>query len=202
MLYGLVLVAITLFIFGCAKNIKQTVSKVNEPLLQMAKGFSENNQLVIDEVQSFLIDKEHYFKVHEGQLVERGIYDPSEITRPVVLIDALMKVNKLVYQDGSSEPNDTLLLLNKLSDNKLSNNECFQQLISYFSNTKYGIGTYLGQKGDWPSIFECIKKSGFVLLAIDEDSDALPLVLVKTKDLPTVINIAKEAKINLWFTDQ
>lgn len=202
MLYGLVLVVFTLFIFGCAKNLKQTGSAANESLLQMAKGFSDNNQSVIDEVQSFLSNKDHYFKVHEGQLVERGIYDPSEITRPVVLIDALVKINKLVYQDGSAEPNDTLSLLNELSDNTLSNNECFQNLVSYYSNTKYGIGNYLGQKGDWPSIFECIQKSGFVLLAINEDSDALPLVLIKLKDLQTVINLAKEANINLWFTNQ
>ena len=191
-----------MFIWGCAQNMKQPENSSDQALLHMAKGFSDNDQSVIDEVELFLKNKNNYFNSYENDLVQRGIEDPSEITKPIVLIDALVKSNKLVYQDGSSNPSDTILLLDKLSGNEISKNECYKQLESYYSNAEFGIGTYLGQKGDWPSIFECAQTAGFKLLAIDEDSDALALVLVKLNDISVVLNTAKQANINLWFTNQ
>ena len=203
MIYGLLLLVVTaLFIYGCAANMKKSPRAADQALIDLAKGFSGSDEAVVNEVSLFLSNQSKYFKQHEDDLFERGIEEPSQVTPPIALIDALSKAKHLVYQDGSSEPEWVLKQLNELSGNALSQASCYNQLKDYYSNTKYGIGTFLGNDGEWPSLFECIKSVGFNLLAINEDSDSYAIVLVQSKDLAVALETAQKAGISLYFTQK
>lgn len=203
MIYGLIfLVFVSLFIYGCATNMKKLPSISDQALIDLARGFSGNDDVVMNEVSLFVSNRTKYFKKYEDDLFERGIEEPVQITPPIALIDALSKAKYLVYQDGSSEPGWALDQLDKLSGNAISKARRYDQLKDYYSDSKYGIGTFLDGDGEWPSIFECIKSVGFHLLAINEDSDSYALALVPNKDLPVVLETAHKAGISLYFTQK
>lgn len=200
MIYGLIVaIIVSFFIYGCVANAKKLPSTRDQALLDLARGFSGNDDVVMNEVSLFVTNRAKYFKRYEDDLFDRGIEEPAQITPPIALIDALSKTKHLVYEDGSSEPAWALDQLDTLSGNAISKASCYGQLKNYYSNSKYGIGTFLDGSGEWPSLFECIESVGLHLLAINEDSDSYALVLVQSGDLPIVTETAKKAGIRLYF---
>ncbi|GAA5526218.1 hypothetical protein Maes01_02817 [Microbulbifer aestuariivivens] len=203
MIHGLLLLVVaSLFIYGCAENMKKYPSIADQALIDLAKGFSGNDEKVISEVTLFVANPKRYFKKYEEDLYQRGIEQPTEVTSPIALIDALSKAKYLVYQDVASEPKWVLSQLDELSNGAISKVDCYKQMDEYYSNTKYGIGTFLDTEGEWPSLFECIKEAGYNLIGINEDSDSYALVLLQKKDLPVAIETASKAGIGLYFAEK
>lgn len=187
---------------GYAVNKKQEFNMNGEAYQQLALLLSANDKEVIEDVNLYLSDAQSYFLNNKNRLHERGIRDSSAVTVAVVLVDSLLKKGKIIYQDRTSEPNDTLASLNILSGGKLKESACYQPLTRFYDLTEYGIGTFLDEKGDWPSIFECVDSVGLRLIAINEDSDAYALLLVKKAEIAKVVELSKKATINLYYTNQ
>jgi len=200
MIYGIILlIFVSVIAVGFTVDKKQPRSTAQSPLLELSSVLSNNDLSVAEEVLLYLEGGESYLKKYKDELVQRGIEESPEVTDPIVLIDALSRANKLVYQDGSSEPAWTLEKLDELSNGRLKSGDCYQELREFYETTQYGIGTFLDQEGAWPSIFECAGSVGLSLMGINEDSDAYALVLVESTSRKGVSELAKAANIELYF---
>jgi len=184
-----------IFVVACASQEK---IMTNNPLLDLATIISSSNQKVIDRVSYFNNSQELYFEHYNSELVEQGIDDVDEVTAEVVLVDALLHENLLVYVDWKQEPDDVLEQLVSLSKGRISNCESYANLLNFYRNTEYGVGHFLDTQGDWPSIFNCIGSVGLKLLAIDEDSDGYALILVEHNSLDRTLDAFEKANVRLY----
>jgi len=164
---------------------------------------SDNNTDVNLSLTLFLMDKNAYFKKYEDDLEERGIESPEEITLPVVIIDALLNAERLVYADHSTESDFVLSSIDKLSNGKISQSRCYDHLMSAYkaAGRLNGISGVLYDSNISPMPFECINSQGFKLLAIDEGSDSYAFILLPTEDVETAMKYADLAGLQLMFTD-
>ncbi len=175
---------------------------LKEHYLLLTDLLTEGNQKANAAVKMFFDDRSGYFKKHEDELYERGIESPVDIPEVIVLVDTLIKHEKLVYQDHKTRPDLTLGLLNKLSAVNFENSECYKDLMAHFKNTKYGIGAFLDLNLNGPSIFECFKSQGYHLLSIDEDSDSYALILVKDNDFEKLKKLSYAAGVKLHYVNK
>ncbi len=202
MIYVFIVAVITVFVIvGCSINKKQD-DQMKDSYLRLSETISAGDQEVSGEISLYFNNKVKYFKKFERDLFERGIESPEEIPDVIVLVDSLMRHDKIAYQDHSSEPGYALGLINKLSGNELEKYSCYETLLKHFRKTKYGIGSYLDLDIEGPSIFECVKSQGYRLLSINEDSDSYPLFLVKESNFIPIKQLASDAGVQLHFENK
>ncbi len=194
-----VLVFIALYIK--ASNLNGS-SQPSSPMILLASFLSNKNEGVVADVNLYLNSVKDYFKKHEDNLSQRGIENAEQVTPAVVLIDALLSHDKVVYQDHKAEPSDVLEMLNTLSEGKLEHAKGYAELFEHYKNTNYGIAELLGAQSLAPSIFDCIQSTGLKLLSIDEDSDSYALVLIDSSELERFISVANEAGIRINFKEK
>lgn len=181
---------------------KDTTPLLEENYLLITDLLTEGNQHASADVKMFFDNRNGYFKKHEDELFERGIESSANIPEVVVLIDTLIKYEKLVYQDYKTRPDLTLNLLNKISAVNFANSECYKELMEHFKNTKYGIGSFLDLNENGPSIFECFKSHSYHLLSIDEDSDSYALILVRHNDFEKLKKLSSSAGVKLHYVNK
>jgi len=172
---------------------------IDDPLLKLALMVSSANQNVSESINLFTDDKSVYYENYKSELFERGIESAHQITPEIALIDSLSREGLLVYADVSQEPDDVLEQLATLSNKKIKQCEGYKPLLEYYKNTEYGIGEFFDEKGEWPSIFNCVRDAGLRLLAIDEDSDAYALLIVENGSAQETLEAFKQANVRLYY---
>ncbi|MDX1751507.1 MAG: hypothetical protein R3271_14465, partial [Methylophaga sp.] len=100
-------------------SIKPSLSG-GESLIEFAGEISGQNADVLKQIQLFVNDQKEYFLKYEDDLYQRGVESIDELTREIVLIDALMEKNKIVYVDHKYEGDLALDELDQLSNGELS----------------------------------------------------------------------------------
>ncbi len=120
----------------------------------------------------------------------------------MVLIDALLSHDKVIYQDHKAEPSEVLKMLNTLSEGKLEHATGYAELFEHYKNTRFSIGAFLDITSSPPSIFDCIQSTGLKLLSIDENSDSYALILIDSSELERFISVANEAEIRINFKEK
>ncbi|MEH6347121.1 MAG: hypothetical protein V7785_18640 [Bermanella sp.] len=184
-----------------ASNLEKSSSDP-KPLELLASFLSDKNEGVVENVRFYLNSPKAYFEKHTDNLSQRGIERAEEVTSAFVLIDALLPLDKIVYQDHKADPSEVLEMLNNLSQGKLKEGEGYAALSEHYKQSKFGIGEFLETDSSAPSIFECISSTGLKLLAINEDSDSYALVLIDGNELERFIQVATEADIRINFNDK
>jgi hypothetical protein len=200
-----VLLAVTILAFIAlyikASHLSNAPSN-SEPLELLAFFLSNKNRGVVEEVRLYLTSPKAYFEKHEKNLYQRGIESAEEVTGPVVLIDALLAQEKIVYQDHKAEPSDVLLMLNRLSEGKFEMGAGYNDLAELYKRSEFGISKYLELSQAAPSIFGFSRSVGLELLSIDEDSDSYALVLIESNELDRFMDVAQEAGIKINFSEK
>ncbi len=194
-----VLVFIALYIK--ASNLNGS-SQSSSPMILLASFLSNKNENVVADVNLYLNSAKDYFEKHEDNLFQRGIESAEQVTPAVVLIDALLSHDKVVYQDHRAKPSEVLEMLNTLSEGKLEHAKGYAELFEHYNNTRFGIGAFLDTTSSAPSIFDCIQSTGLKLLSIDEGSDSYALILIEGNELERFISVANEAEIRINFKEK
>jgi len=184
-----------------ASNMHDSSSQ-SSPMVLLASFLSNKNEGVVANVNLYLDSAPDYFKKHEDNLSQRGIESAEQVSPAVVLIDALLSHDKVVYQDHKAEPSEVLEMLNTLSEGQLKHAKGYAEVFEHYKNTKFGIGAFLDTTSSAPSIFDCIQSTGLKLLSIDEDSDSYALILIDSSELERFISVANEAEIRINFKEK
>ncbi|MAM87818.1 MAG: hypothetical protein CME36_10985 [unclassified Hahellaceae] len=201
MIYLIIIAVLALAILSCTAHNRDT-NQESQPLLTLTQELSGGSEQALGELQLFLSNRQEYFNRFEDELYQRGIESSEEVSPEVALVDALVRTKMLVYQDHSSDPADTLVWLNELSEGSLGQSVCYKELEKHYSETEYGLSAFLEAPGYGPSLFDCISGIGYKLLAINEDSDAYALILVAEEKVPNVTKLARDADIPLYFANK
>lgn len=201
--FGEHLVKLSIFIFfiliSCIAYAANRNSQAIHPLVSLASHLSQKNSHVIDEVKLFVRDKNEYFVKHKQTLLNNRFIDSEdELTAEVVLVDALIEQESLVYVDWKQDPDDVLGQLVKLSKGRLKKSNTFEELANHYANTEYGIAEFFDEKGDWPSIFVCARDVGLNLMAVNEGSDQYALFFIEDSEKEKITQAFKDADVTLY----
>ncbi|WP_157533276.1 DUF6630 family protein [Microbulbifer variabilis] len=175
--------------------------KPTHPLSRLVSLVSKSSEKASNDINLYLNSPESFLEEYEFELRERDIESVDDMSDSVIVVEILMKNKFLIYVDGAHEPDDALLQLNTLSKEKLQTADSYNEIMDFYRSSNYGIATFL-QDGEWPSLFKCANEAGFKLLAIDEDSDSLPLILVPIEKSEELLNVFKEAKLKTYFSSK
>ncbi|MGP5019380.1 DUF6630 family protein [Vreelandella alkaliphila] len=170
-------------------------------LSSLAVGIAGDEPALIERLSLFVNDRRGYFQKYEDDLHERGIESGEDVSIEIALIDGLIEVEKIAYVDHAYEADQSLILLDRLSNSKLSQNECFSQLQdAYKKKGEYNaIGNFMHDEKIGPMPYACIEANGFYLASIDESSDSYPLILVKKDGRVDIEAKAKSLGVNIKF---
>lgn len=135
-------------------------------------------------VNRYSADPDAYFADHEDDLAQRGIEDPDDVTGPVVIIDALDKVDEVAYLDWKSPVDEVVGLLDRIERIKDAGVD-LEVLVDPGYSQEADVETVVG----WVNAL--LGDSEVTVAILDEDSDAYPLIAVPT---PTVESIVETAK--------
>ncbi|MGD7788325.1 DUF6630 family protein [Propionibacteriaceae bacterium Y1700] len=127
-------------------------------------------------------DPPAYFRDHEDALDERGIDDPDDITGTIALIDALMDTGELAYLDWKSASEDVAGLLARLPRVQEAGID-----LDRAGESQADVETVVAM------VNRLLEPAGLVVIIIDEDSDAYPLVAVPLDRLPRILAAATPA---------
>ncbi|MGO2111440.1 MAG: DUF6630 family protein [Pseudoclavibacter sp.] len=151
---------------------------------------SDDAEAVMSEVGQFLDDPGEYFAAHEGDLADRGIESPDDVTGVIVLIDALGRTGELAYLDWKNETEDTIAMLNRLPRVAASPID-----LAIFADELSDDGDG-GKAADVERVVAnangVLASSRLAIAVLDEDSDAYPLVAIATGNI-SVLERAAEA---------
>ncbi|MFA0791499.1 hypothetical protein ACCI51_13155 [Microbulbifer echini] len=196
----LIIIGIFLASYVLYSSMKKA-GKPTHPLSSLVSLISNSSEKVSTDINLYLNSPESFLKKYELELRERDIESVDEMSDSVVVVEILLKNKFLIYVDGAHEPNDALLQLNILSKEKLQTADSYNEIMDSYRSSKYGIATFL-QDGEWPSLFKCANEAGFKLLAIDEDSDSLPLILVPLEKSQEILKAFREARLKTYFSSK
>ena len=170
----------------------------DKSFLDLASTLSNENGVVIESIMIFKNNKSEYFKIHEEELLQRGIESAEELPPTIVLVDSLMSAKHLVYADYKSHADEVLMQLNTLVDDKLIHSKFYEKLRLHIEEKgDYStISNYLEGK-DTSYLFNCVTDVNYTLVMIDEDSDAYPLTLIPIDESVAVKSLALKAGIKL-----
>ena len=171
-----------------------------EVYLAFAKIVSNNNLEIYDELSLYFDTPDKYFSQFYFDLAQRGIKNLSDLPDIIVLIDALARQKKLVYQDRKTELYDSLEMLDLIVDGELIKNNSFSNLVERAKISLIGLSILEEKQGD--VIFESINDSGYKLLNIDENTDSYALLLIPEKELEEIIKLSNSAEIKIRFVDK
>lgn len=184
-----------------AQNISNAqYDSKKDAYLAFAKIVSKNSDDVFDEISLYFDYPEKYFDKFYFDLSQRGIDKIVDLPEVVVLVDALARQNKLVYQDWKTELYHSLEMLDLIVDKELSKNSRFVDLIKQAKISLIGVSILEDKQGE--AVFEAIKNSGYTLLSIDENSDSFALFLIPVNELDGIIKLKDLADIKLLFIDR
>jgi hypothetical protein len=166
--------------------------------LELATILSGANPIVLKDITLFNNNKDEYFKIHERELLQRGIEAPEEISPAVALIDSLNSINYMVYADHKEEAMLVLEELNSLTHGKLKASGSYTKLVQHIKEKgDYGtISNYL-ETSESSYLFQCVTEAHYKLVMIDEDSDAFPLILVPLENFESIKKLASQSGITL-----
>jgi len=170
--------------------------------IEFGKLISDNDPDVSATLDLYVNDSEMYFQKYKNDLNQRFIETSEQVFPEIVLIDALISKNKIVYTDSATEGDDVLTLLDNLVEGNLSKHKCFNELSEvYKSKGSYNtIGNFMHDKEVAPMPFKCIKEAGYSILGIDEGSDSYALLLVLQENMLRVKERANEAGIKIQYS--
>lgn len=176
------------------------IEKDRNDLVVFATRLAGEEPFLVQRVELFTTDRKQYYKKYEEELYQRWIESEKDISIEIVLIDGMIEVNKLAYVDSAYEADQSLILLDRISNSKLSQSDCFSDLQAAYKESKYNaIGTFMHDDKIGPMPYDCIEKNGFYLVSIDEGSDSYPLILVAKDDRSELEAMAKSLGINMQF---
>ncbi|WP_444925414.1 hypothetical protein ACJJI4_12910 [Microbulbifer sp. TRSA002] len=196
----LLIIGLCLASFAVYASMKKT-GKPTHPLSSLVSLASKSSEKASNDINLYLNSPESFLKEYEFELRERDIESVDDMSDSVIVVEILMKNKFLVYVDGVHEPDDTLLQLNTLSEEKLQTADSYNEIMDFYRSSNYGIATIL-QDDECPSLFKCANEAGFKLLAIDEDSDSLPLILVSLEKSEELLKAFKEANLKTYFSSK
>ena len=179
---------------------RNTYNPKKEVYLAFAKIISSNNIEICDELSLYFDTPDKYFDQYYFDLAQRGIKNLSDLPDIIVLIDALARQKKLVYQDWKTELYISLEMLDQIVGGELIKNNGFSNLVERAKISLIGLSILVEKQGD--VIFECIKDSGYKLLNIDENTGSYALFLIPVKELEEIIKLSNSAEIKLRFVDK
>lgn len=170
--------------------------------IELGKFISNNDHDVLSNLDLYTGNSEKYFEKYKDDLVERSIKKPEELFPEIVLIDALISKDKLIYIDHATEAHHVLTMLDILVDGLLSKYDCFNELSEiYKSKNRYNtIGNFMHNAKIAPMPFKCIRNAGYSLIGIDEGSDSYALFLVGLESELQIKKLAFEAGIKIQFS--
>lgn len=174
------------------------VEASKDEYLELAAMLSNANHMVAKDVALFKSNKKEYFKVHEKELLQRGIESPEEISPFIALIDSLKAFKYIVYADYKEDALQVLEKLNSLTQGKLTATSSCEKLVLHIKEkgSYRAISNYLeGSESSY--LFQCITDANYKLVMIDEDSDAFPLTLVPLGNFETIKKLALKSAIKI-----
>ncbi|XSS43859.1 DUF6630 family protein [Propionibacteriaceae bacterium Y1685] len=137
---------------------------------------------VLAAVSQAVADPPAYLRDHEDALDERGIDDADEVTGTIALVDALMGTGELAYLDWKAASEDVAGLLADLPR---------------VQETGIDLDPAGESQADLEAVVIMVNRllepAGLVVIIIDEDSDAYPLVAVPLDRLPSIMDAAEKA---------
>lgn len=168
--------------------------------LALAKVVSNKNDHVHDEITMYFDSPEKYFDKFYFDLTQRGIDKLADVQDVVVLVDALARQKKLVYQDWKTEIYQTLELLDLIVEGELIKAIRFADLVEQAKISLINLSVLEEQQGD--AVFELINACGYKLLSIDENADSYALILIPINVLNQFIELSGLVDIRLKFIDK
>lgn len=185
------------------KNLFERSEPASKPLETLAKLLSENNPNVLAEVQKFELSPQAYFDALDEDLKEDCFLEsPSDISNTDVLVRSLYESGLLAVADGREEPLSVLNKLNLRSKGVLETSEFYEPLKEFYSQTEFAFGSLVGGSGSIEhssNIFACARAVELAILAIDDGSDSLILIVCQADQRQNVSSLAAQAGIRLYF---
>jgi len=183
--------------------LKLGLAKKAHPLIVLGKKLSNNNNAVVKSLELYCVSPDAYFEdISEFEKDNCFIESVDDITPVDALVRALSSTGVVICVDNRSEPLRVLPLLQKLTPIRFEASGLFKDLETFYRETNYGFGSLVGGGGSIehsPTLFDCLDSVRLKMLAINDDSDALILFLCHEDEHTKIIELAKEAKINLYF---
>jgi len=120
--------------------------------------------------------------------------------RSVAVVEALERVGAMVYVDWKTEAVLVLEQLNQRSGSRLERVDGYRELAQRYEADVIGIATVIDEDAlERQALVTLIRQAGFELEALDEGSDAYPLVLIPSDDLDEVRMRADAADVGFYF---
>ncbi len=160
--------------------------------IELAGFLSNDNEEIKSEVSLYFNDRHSYYEKYKDKLQNRGIKSQDEMRDNIVLIDALLSKNKLIYAWGGIDPRDVLEGLDRLSNGKLAQQDGYSKLIDFYGDELYGIDDLLGTES---TMFEVVNAANFCLVLLDDYSDVYALILVEKSELDKFSELATSAAV-------
>lgn len=185
--------------FLAAIGVISFTAEVNaSDYLDLGAMLSNGNPKVMEDLTLFQTDRKKYFKLHEEELLQRGIESPDEISPAITLIDSLKSIKKVVYADYKEDAGDVLKRLESLANGKLKQSGSYANLVAHMQEktTANAISNYL-ENSDAQYLFSCVTEAKYKLVMIDEESDAYPLLLVPLEQFEQVKLLTAKAGVKV-----
>jgi len=182
--------------------LKLGLAKKAHPLIVLGKKLSNNNNAVVKSLELYCFSPDAYFDgISEFEKDNCFIESVDDITPVGALVRALSSAGVVICVDNRSEPLLVLPLLQKLTPIRFETSGLFKGLETFYRETNYGFGSLVGGGSveHSPTLFDCLQSLKLKMLAINDDSDALILFLCHEDEHTKIIELAKEAQINLYF---
>lgn len=141
-----------------------------------------NNATAIAAVVLCAENPNEYFEQHRDALGMRLIDTPDGLTPTIALIDALITTGELAYLDWKVDPENAVEELGALP-HVLASNADLSELAALDVEVEAVAAAMNG----------LLEPSGFVVLLIDEDSDAYPFVVVPAERRSAILAAARRA---------
>jgi len=181
-------------------SVKQNqYNSKKEAYLGFAEFVAKDDILVSRELRQYFEQPEAYFAEYYFDLTQRGIKNLGVLPDIVVLVDALARQKKIVYQAKQTELYHSLKMMDDLVGGKLFQLERFRDL---YEQAKISlIDLSILEKPQGKAIFECIEILGYQLFGIIEDAKSYALFLAPNSELEPILALCKTADINLQFVE-
>ena len=182
--------------------LKLGLGKKVHPLIVLGKKLSNNNNAVVKSLELYCFSSDAYFDgISEFEKDNCFIESLDDITPVDALVRALSSAGVVICVDNRSEPLRVLPLLQKLTPIRFETSGLFKDLETFYRETNYGFGSLVGGGcvEHSPTLFDCLQSLKLKMLAINDDSDALILFICHENEHTEIIELTKEAEINLYF---
>jgi TPR repeat protein len=168
---------------------------VKEAYINLARYISKNHEAIGKEIALYFDDAVAFNHGFEEEL-DFIIESPID-----ALVFSLEKRNHIKMVDHKCEPDSALESLNQLAGGQLAKNEGrFNALHAAYKSSDMGVANFIGNK-DETGLFDLVNSTGFALIGLDNNSDALSLALIEKSRIGGLIKLAESAEVSLQYVD-